>query len=109
MLRDELINILSVFYIMKKIKLYQDACFALAFYDKNKPNLEEKKKGEKAETFLAEMAAYAKTDGYEAIKKFIELFDDLILSIEISSNNGREQGFQYIYFPKHPIFKELSG
>lgn len=39
MLRDELVNILSVFYIMKKIKLYQDSCFALAFYDKNKPNL----------------------------------------------------------------------
>jgi hypothetical protein len=39
MLRDEIVSILSVFYIMKKIKLYQDSSFAIAFYDKNKPNL----------------------------------------------------------------------
>ena len=38
MLRDEITNILSVLYIIKKVKLYQDHRYALAYYDKNKPN-----------------------------------------------------------------------
>lgn len=71
MLREEVTNILSVLYIIKKVKLYQDNKYALAFYDKNRPNQEEKKKAEKAETFLADMVTYAKNDGYEYIKKFL--------------------------------------
>lgn len=39
MLRDEVLNILSVLYIVKKVKLYQDHCYSVAFYDKNKPIL----------------------------------------------------------------------
>lgn len=53
MLRDEILNILSVMYIIKKVKLYQDHCYSIAFYDKNKPVLEEKTKAEKAEAFIA--------------------------------------------------------
>jgi hypothetical protein len=36
-------------------------------------------------------------------------FNGLILSIEISSHNGKEKGFQYIYFPKHPVFSYLAA
>ena len=39
---------------------------------------------------------------------FLSQFDELILSIEISCNNGNEKGFQFIYFPHHPIFKQLA-
>ena len=108
MLRDELLNILSVFFIIKKIKQYEENCYKIAFADKNKPNMEEKEKGAKATTFLAEMASYAKTDGYEHINKFLTSFETLILSIEISTNNGQEVGLQYVYFPNHPIFNQLS-
>ena len=40
--RDEILNILSVFYIIKKIKSYEDSRYAIAFADKNKPDLDEK-------------------------------------------------------------------
>ena len=51
----------------------------------------------------------AKADGYDHISKFMTLFDGLILSIEVSSYNGSEVGLQYIYFPNHPLFNQLSG
>jgi len=108
LLRDELLNILQVFYIVKKIKFYEESRYEIAFADKNKPDLNEKEKGMKATTFLSDMIAYAKSDGYDHINKFMSLFETLIRQIEISSNNGKEVGTQYIYFPNHPIFNKLS-
>lgn len=39
----------------------------------------------------------------------MDSFEDLILSIEVSAENGKTQSFQFIYFPKHPVFAELSN
>lgn len=49
------------------------------------------------------------SDSYHHIGDFISLFEGLILSIEISCFNGKEKGFQFIYFPKHPIFNYLAS
>lgn len=38
----------------------------------------------------------------------MEGFNRLILSIEVSSFNGKEVGLQYIYFPNHPVFNYLA-
>jgi hypothetical protein len=47
-------------------------------------------------------------EGYESIEAFLGQFDGLILSIEVSSFNGKEVGLQYLYFPKHPVFNYLA-
>ena len=39
MLNDQIQNILSVIYILKKIQVYEDSCREIAEYDKNRPNL----------------------------------------------------------------------
>ena len=109
LLSDEIINILSVFYIMKKINTYGEKKYEIAFADKNKIIVEEKEKWMKAVEFVAGVSAYAKSDGYDHITKFITLFEGLIRSIEISSDNGKEVSLQYVYFPNHPIFNQLSS
>lgn len=48
-------------------------------------------------------------EGYESIEAFLEKFNKLILSIEVSSFNGKEVGLQYIYFPNHPVFSYLAS
>lgn len=63
----------------------------------------------KATTFIADISNDAKADGYDHIAKFMTLFETLIRSIEVSSNNGQEVGLQYVYFPNHPIFNKLSS
>jgi hypothetical protein len=40
---------------------------------------------------------------------FTGQFEELILSIEISSFNGEAIGFQNLYFPNHPVFSYLAG
>ena len=109
LLSDEIINILSVFYIMKKINTYGEKKYEIAFADKNKIIVEEKENWMKAVEFVAGVSTYAKTDGYDHITKFITLFEGLIRSIEICSNNGKEISLQYVYFPNHPIFNKLSS
>lgn len=44
MLNEEIQNILSVLYILKKIEVFAEACYERAFADKDKPNLAEKTK-----------------------------------------------------------------
>ncbi len=44
MLNEEIQNILSVLYILKKIEVFMVACSERAFADKDKPNEEEKAK-----------------------------------------------------------------
>lgn len=48
-------------------------------------------------------------DGYTHINQFIALFEELLLSIEISSDNGEVVSFQNVYFPKHPVFSYLAA
>jgi hypothetical protein len=51
MLNDEIQNILSVLYILKKIEVFAENCHGRAYEDKDKPNVEEKSKYEKAKSF----------------------------------------------------------
>lgn len=44
MLNEEIQNILSVLYILKKIEVFKETCYERAFADKDKPNLDEKAK-----------------------------------------------------------------
>jgi hypothetical protein len=37
------------------------------------------------------------------------MFEELVLSIEISSNNGEVNSFQNLYFPNHPVFSYLAA
>ena len=94
---------------MKKINTYGEKKYEIAFADKNKIILEEKENWMKAVEFVAGVSTYAKSDGYDHIAKFITLFEGLIRSIEICSNNGKEVSLQYVYFPNHPIFNKLSS
>jgi hypothetical protein len=45
---------------------------------------------------------------YPHFDKFVTEFDSLIISIEVSSNNGNEINNQFIYFPRHPVFHYLA-
>lgn len=38
----------------------------------------------------------------------MEIFEGLIIQIEVSSYNGREETFQNLYFPNHPVFSYLA-
>jgi hypothetical protein len=38
----------------------------------------------------------------------MEIFESLIIQIEVSSFNGREETFQNLYFPNHPVFSYLA-
>jgi hypothetical protein len=110
MLNEEILNILSVLYILKKIQVYQEDRMGVAFADKDKPNMEEKDKADKAQAFKTDLVHYVKeVEGYHHIEDFLSSFDSLILSIEISSHNGMEKGLQYLYFPKHPVFAYLAS
>ena len=46
---------------------------------------------------------------YEHIEKFVQIFELLLLSIEISADNGVETNVQNLYFPKHPVFDYLAS
>ena len=46
---------------------------------------------------------------YPHIKALLDKFSSLILSIEVSSYNGKETANQLLYFPKHPVFNYLNG
>lgn len=46
---------------------------------------------------------------YEHIEKFIQQFELLLLSIEISSDNGVVTSVQNLYFPNHPVFEYLAS
>jgi hypothetical protein len=51
MLNDEVQNILSVLYILKKIEVFSRTCYDKAYADKDKPNEQEKIKHDKAKKF----------------------------------------------------------
>ena len=51
MLNEEIQNILSVLYILKKIEVFKEASYERAFADKDKPKEDERVKYEKARTF----------------------------------------------------------
>lgn len=46
---------------------------------------------------------------YPFIDTFFFIFNELLLQIEVSLDNGDTTDFQYIYFPNHPVFKYLAG
>lgn len=56
---------MSVIYILKKIQVYEDGCREIAEYDKNKPNIEERKKANKAAAFKEEFINFAKNPEYD--------------------------------------------
>ena len=51
MLNEDILRILSVLYILKKIKVYEQARYDAAFRDKDHPNMEEKAKTDHAHWF----------------------------------------------------------
>ena len=110
MLNDDIIRILSVLYILKKIEVYEEARREAAFVDKDHPDMEQKKKADDAKAFKDELVRHVKEDEeYVHIEELLKGFDSLILSIEISSHNGKETACQLLYFPKHPVFNYLNG
>ena len=60
MLNEHIQNILSVLYILKKIFVFQEKCEELGYADKDRPNIEEIAKAEKAKAFREELITYAK-------------------------------------------------
>lgn len=62
----------------------------------------------KALSFRPELVSKAEGE-YPHIEKFLRLFDELLLSIEISSHNGATLSIQNLYFPNHPVFDYLAG
>lgn len=62
----------------------------------------------KALSFRPELVAKAEGE-YPHIEDFLRLFDELLLSIEISSNNGVVTTIQNLYFPNHPVFDYLAA
>jgi hypothetical protein len=45
---------------------------------------------------------------YKYFDIFMEEFEGLIRQIEVASFNGREESFQNLYFPNHPVFTYLA-
>lgn len=70
-------------------------------------DIEESQKALKAQGFKYELIDKAKEE-YPHIRVFIELFEELLLSIEISSFNGQVTSVQNLYFPRHPVFEYLA-
>jgi hypothetical protein len=84
MLNEEITNILSVLYILKKIDVYKESRYEVAYYDKDKPNFDELEKYHKADSFKNELIDYVEKtelEPYPHIKHFLNKFDELILSI----------------------------
>jgi hypothetical protein len=82
MLNEEIQNILSVLYILKKIEVFKEVSYERAFADKDKPKEDERAKYEKARTFREELSTYVMTvEEYESIENFLTEFNKLILQI----------------------------
>ena len=62
----------------------------------------------KALSFRPELVTKAVNE-YPHIEDFLRLFDELLLSIEIQSDNGVTTSIQSLYFPNHPVFDYLAG
>lgn len=94
--------------ILKKIDDYAEKREKAAILNPEIINLDESAKALKARNFRKDLWKYAKDDNYPHIVEFTSLFEELILSIEISSHNGETEGFQNLYFPNHPVFSYLA-
>lgn len=94
--------------ILKKIDDYAEKREKAAILNPEIINLDESAKALKARNFRKDLWKYAKDDNYPHIVEFTSLFEELILSIEISSHNGETVGFQNLYFPNHPVFSYLA-
>ena len=94
--------------ILKKVNDYGDARFKEATKNIEEPNKEEADKAHKAKSFRTELIAKALPE-YPHIESFLKNFEELLLSIEISSFNGSVRSVQNLYFPKHPIFDYLAA
>lgn len=75
--------------------------------DKENPNMEDIKSKNKALNFLQKLEKMGEAE-YPRFKTFVKVFYGLILQIEVSCHNGETNGFQYIYFPKHPVFTNVE-
>lgn len=58
MLNENILNILSVLYILKKIEAFEKKCYEKAYEDKDNLNLVELNKNVKAAKFRAELSTY---------------------------------------------------
>ena len=105
--REEITKILNVFYIIKKIEDYGRGRKNEAEKDKENINEEELAKSNRASSLRRELIEIA-SEEYPHFDKFVTEFEQLILSIEVSSNNGNEINNQFVYFPKHPVFQYLA-
>ena len=82
MLNEEIQNILSVLYILKKIEVFKETSYDRAYADKDKPKEEDKIKFEKARDFREDLSKYVmEIEGYESIEEFLTEFNKLILQI----------------------------
>lgn len=71
--------------------------------------MDESAKALKARNFRKDLWKCAQDDNYPHIVEFTGLFEELVLSIEIASDNGETVGFQNLYFPNHPVFSYLAA
>lgn len=88
--------ILNILTILKRLE------------DFSKLSTTDKDDSAKAVKFKEELIRVAKLE-YEHINDFILEFEELLLSIDVSTFNGVNNTNQNLYFPKHPVFDFLSG
>ena len=82
MLNEEIQNILSVLYILKKIEVFKETSYERAYADKDKPKEEDKIRFEKARDFREDLSKYVmEIEGYKSIEEFLSEFNKLILQI----------------------------
>ncbi len=105
---DEICNVLSCLYILKKIQDYASGQHQEAYKDKDNINQEAKDKYDQAVAFKRDLIRVAQPE-YPFIESFLNEFEMLILSIEVHSHNGEKENFQFIYFPNHPVFEYLAA
>lgn len=106
---QEIINIINVLAILRKVDDYAEKRERAAIANPEAINIDENTKALKARNFRNDLWKYAHDDNYPHIETFTGMFEQLILSIEISSDNGEVVGFQNLYFPNHPVFSYLAA
>ena len=118
---QEICSIINVISILKRLEDYGAERMKEAFKNPEQINMEENRKAIKAQRFRLDMYAEAMTEEepnkkdqedrfpYPYIKEFIDLVEVLVLSIEISSDDGNGKlKNQNLYFPNHPVFSYLA-
>ncbi len=78
---QEIINIINVLAILKKIDDYAEKREKAAIINPEIINLDESTKALKARNFRKDLWKYAKDDNYPHIVEFTSLFEELVLSI----------------------------